>query len=156
MKHLLSLFLSIVCFSIVACSNADVPRFMDQFLWQKRPLILFTTDKSDNNYKKQKESIHKNLSAMKDRDMVLIEIIDGKTPDQNAVFIDGKIMPHIQTRALFKHFNFVPEQEKFRLLLIGKDGGTKFIKDHFVEMKYILSIIDSMPMRRQEMKKNKN
>ena len=130
---------------------------MDQFLWQKRPLILLTTDKSNTDYTRQNAAISKTLSAMKDRDMVLIEVIDGKTPDKKCCFLLMVKLCLIYKHVLYLNILiFVPEQEKFRLLLIGKDGGTKFVKNHFVEMKYILSIIDSMPMRQQEMKKKKN
>ena len=38
------------------------------------------------------------------------------------------------------------------MILVGKDGGTKMVCDNPVKLQEVFDRIDSMPMRRQEMK----
>jgi len=44
---------------------------------------------------------------------------------------------------------------RFQLLLIGKDGGVKLRSEQPVPTQDIFGLIDSMPMRRQEMDRRK-
>jgi len=43
-----------------------------------------------------------------------------------------------------------PASDRFRVLLIGKDGGVKLRRDRPVDPAELESLIDTMPMRRQE------
>ena len=49
------------------------------------------------------------------------------------------------------HFHISDPNEDFKLLLIGKDGGVKFEGENR-SLKQLFDQIDSMPMRRYEMK----
>ena len=51
-----------------------------------------------------------------------------------------------------KKYN-IATADSFTFILIGKDGGEKFRSKDIVANKKLFSIIDAMPMRRQEMKK---
>lgn len=44
-------------------------------------------------------------------------------------------------------------QKLFTLLLIGKDGGIKYSSNKTINSAKLYSLIDQMPMRKQEMKK---
>jgi len=43
-----------------------------------------------------------------------------------------------------------PASDRFRVLLIGKDGGVKLRRDRPVDPAELEALIDTMPMRRQE------
>lgn len=55
---------------------------------------------------------------------------------------------------LIKQYNI--ESDDFTIILFGKDGGEKFRSLKPEEAKLIFSIIDQMPMRRQEIARKKN
>ena len=46
-------------------------------------------------------------------------------------------------------------KSKFTLVLVGKDGGVKLRRDGHVKMADIFDLIDSMPMRQNEMRQRK-
>jgi hypothetical protein len=41
--------------------------------------------------------------------------------------------------------------QSFRILLIGKDGGIKFESNQYVSLIHLFELSDSMPMRQDEM-----
>ena len=49
------------------------------------------------------------------------------------------------------HFHIAEPNENFKIILIGKDGGIKFEGENR-SLKQIFDQIDTMPMRRNEMK----
>ena len=53
---------------------------------------------------------------------------------------DGKIGNHTTTN-----------DQSFRILLIGKDGGIKYESNRSVSLIHLFELIDSMPMRQDEM-----
>ncbi len=48
---------------------------------------------------------------------------------------------------------FMKNGKGFRFILIGKDGGIKLSSDKPVKLEQLFALIDSMPMRRYEVKK---
>ena len=50
-----------------------------------------------------------------------------------------------------KHLHVTDPNDDFKIILIGKDGGTKF-EDTRASLTNLFQIIDRMPMRRYEMK----
>ena len=53
-----------------------------------------------------------------------------------------------------KYDSHLKEGDLFNILLIGKDGGVKSVWSRVVETKEIFALVDAMPMRRSEMKRN--
>ena len=47
--------------------------------------------------------------------------------------------------------DYYDDDDLQKIILIGKDGGTKMEKTEF-DLNYIFNLIDSMPMRQREMK----
>ena len=47
---------------------------------------------------------------------------------------------------------FAAPHGKFTFLLIGKDGGEKYRRESGIDLQDVFRLIDSMPMRQQEMK----
>ena len=47
--------------------------------------------------------------------------------------------------------NMTANDQSFRILLIGKDGGIKYESNRSVPLLYLFEMIDTMPMRQDEM-----
>ena len=83
---------------------------------------------------------------MMDRDLRIIQIIgsDKILIDSEPLAADNIVTIRQQLRL---------ENRVFQLLLIGKDGTVKLRSEKPVSISDIFGLIDSMPMRQQEMRK---
>ncbi len=117
-----------------------------QFQWKNR-LILIFADEGYSTYNRQLAMLNTSLKALKEREVIVFSFFD-------EVYIAslGESLPPSISNAYRQYFGI--EKEKFTLLLIGKDGGVKLKKDTLTNAQSIVDLIDSMPMRQQEMKKN--
>ncbi|NKI33333.1 DUF4174 domain-containing protein [Muricauda sp. DJ-13] len=102
------------------------------YQWKNRILVLVA--KTENSsLLAQRKSFSTLKKELVERDLVLLELSSDK-------------------KELKERFDI---SERFEgVLLIGKDGGLKLKKQFFVDPKDVFALIDSMPMRRAEMRKN--
>ena len=116
----------------------------EQFKWKNRLLLVFAPDSSHPLC----ESLQRDLSTRKhevdDRDLVVFEILDVGASKRDGTQLD----PHMAA-SLRKRFDISPKA--FSLILVGKDGGIKLRKNDPVKLEEIFRLIDSMPMRQDEM-----
>lgn len=110
--------------------------------WQSRPLIVVAPSASDATWRQFQQDLMKpvNREAFIEREMVLYTVIDGvgKRNDQT---LDPQT-----TSALLNTLGITPEGPT-RLLLVGKDGGTKIDQHAPLDASTIFATIDKMPMR---------
>ncbi|MEM6855872.1 MAG: DUF4174 domain-containing protein [Planctomycetota bacterium] len=116
---------------------------MEDFAWTHRPLLLFADERGQQNRDVQLQRVKANQDGLTDRDMVVVEIVD----DQ--ITIDGQPR-EADAAALRSRYDINPD-EAFTVLLVGKDTGVKLRRDVPVTIDEVFGLIDSMPMRRQEM-----
>jgi len=118
---------------------------LEQFRWKNRLLIVFAPD---CNYPLL-ENLRQDLSASKgevdDRDLVVLEIL----ADRPSKIGSSPLSP-CAAESLRKRFGVSPKS--FCLILVGKDGGVKLKRNDAVKLEEIFKLIDSMPMRRDEMR----
>lgn len=99
-----------------------------------REILIFSPTKDNILLEKQLQIFEKDPDGLKERDLkVSFNVWNAK---QDAMYRRWKI-----------------DQKKFILILIGKDGQEKFRSEKPTTLKQLYSIIDVMPMRRSEMKK---
>ena len=99
-----------------------------------REILIFSPTKDNILLEKQLQIFEKDPDGLKERDLkVSVNVWNAK---QDALHRRWKI-----------------DQKKFTLILIGKDGQEKFRSEKPTTLKQLYSIIDVMPMRRSEMKK---
>jgi hypothetical protein len=99
-----------------------------------REILIFSPTKDNILLEKQLQIFEKDPDGLKERDLkVSVNVWNAK---QDAMYRRWKI-----------------DQKKFTLILIGKDGQAKFRSEKPTTLKQLYSIIDVMPMRRSEMKK---
>lgn len=104
------------------------------YRWKSRVLLVFAPRADAPSLVAQRRSVEKEKAGFQDRALVVLELTDGA-----------------KAEALRRQFNIKPEN--FTVILIGKDGGEKLRKSGPVSPKELFDLIDSMPMRQQEMRR---
>jgi len=130
-----------------ASANAEERINFDAFLWKNRPLLIFAPSPDASEYKTLMTQLNAQADQIIDRDMVLIEIFD-----IGLVRVDGKPWPDENAENLRKQFSVTTGY--LTAILIGKDGGQKLRQSKRVDLGSIFALIDTMPMRQQEMRNN--
>ena len=130
----------------MSCGRADLPSFMEGYLWEKRVLIIFTPSKDNPNFSQQVRQIDMmKLDEVKDRKLEIIYLID-----RESVLINGAYVPRLYTPPFYAHYNI--KRSEFAAILIGKDGEEKYRAHAPISKGELIRMIDSMPMRQQEIK----
>lgn len=109
-------------------SAADVT--IDQFLWDRRPIVIFADTPNDPLFRRQMGWIETDIAALDERDVVVIVDTD---PDARSA-----VRQRLRPRG-------------FSLVLMDKDGEVKMRKPQPQTVREITRTIDRFPLRRQEM-----
>ena len=112
---------------------------LEDFKWENR--IILVKENDAEALKQLRESV----AAINDRDIIWFRLSDGKIETNYR----GKLPQDFGEQLEKEYFG----KFKSNVLLIGKDGGVKSEDEKF-DLKKYFELIDSMPMRRQEMKQN--
>lgn len=135
-------FLNIIIVLLVAHFSFSQTQSLSDYTWKNRIIILSDTDTGFKDAKVALKTITTYQKELEDRDIILFLQHNGKIYD-----------PKMQLT------NIEPSEkipENFTgYLLIGKDGGIKSKEPFPIESEAIFNLIDSMPMRRAEMKSNR-
>lgn len=118
---------------------------LKEHVWKDRVILIFTPDEQQADFNKQVIAFNAVEEELKDRDLVLYQIELNGGKDNRGNWLSE------QTARQWRN-NWNISSDEFKLILIGKDGGRKMIKSEFTEPKVIFDLIDSMPMRRAEMR----
>lgn len=137
--------LSVLFFSI-SVESIKAQRFFDQFLWKNRLVLVIDNSATRPNEIKQFMAFYKNEAENKNRDLILITLTNNKT------FLGFQTITE-NPQDLLKQLRLKPSFNG--VLLLGKDGGIKFKSNSFTNPEDIYALIDSMPMRKQEVKLKK-
>ena len=136
MKYLTKILL--LCFSLAAHSSEPAKLSDLRLLQWKNRIILV------NNLQNQHAVLtlfENNKSEMKERDIIWFVLTwDVAHTNYQGALSDDFIA---KTRASY-------QLESGKIMLIGKDGGVKFLLDR-MDLEAIFSEIDAMPMRQNEM-----
>ena len=109
---------------------------MESYLWKNRVVLIFGDKSYGYQEKKQLRAFTSFTKEIEERDMIIL------APKKN------------ERRALLEKFRL---NDSFSgLILVGKDGGIKLNQSLVVEPKTVFDLIDSMPMRKSEMRKKQN
>ncbi len=125
-------------------AKADV---LAPLLWKKRVLILFDASRSSAPLDRQIDIFRQRRSEMEERDLVAISN-PGKS--ESATVMGYLSTPAGTNRELRNRFK--PADSGLTIVLVGKDGTEKGRWQKLVQADEIFDLIDSMPMRKKEMK----
>ena len=144
MFFLLNIFIVItigIMFTISPAFGAE----LTSYRWKNRLLLVFSPAESDPSFVVFDQNVSIKSLGVEDRDLIVFRIFE-----KGSSFRGGQPLSKEDAQNLRNHFNVKPGQ--FTVILIGKDGTIKMVREHLVELHEIFDLIDSMPMRRQEMR----
>ena len=121
---------------------------LTQFQWKNRLLLIFAPDDNDSLFKKLQSEIIAQEAEVEDRDLVVFEVLERGPSRMNRALLDQSKVESIR-----RHFSL--PQRSFRVILNGKDGGIKLKRDDQIDLETIFELIDSMPMRKDEIRQKK-
>jgi hypothetical protein len=104
---------------------------LDDWLWQRRPVVVFADSENDPRFAEQMALIGARLDALTERDVVVITDTDPKAR--------GEIRRALRPRG-------------FMLAIIAKDGTIVARKPAPWDVREISRSIDKLPLRQQEVR----
>ena len=122
---------------------------LERYRWQNRLLLLFAAGENTPEYAKISEEIEQHRHEMKDRDLVVIRLLESGSSRVNGRNLSGDETPRLRTR-----FEALPG--RFKAVLIGKDGGVKLTRSDALRLQEVFDRIDAMPMRQREMRERES
>lgn len=116
--------------------------------WQKRILLIITDDTNTLEFQNQIQELQNEIQGLNERQLLVYQI----TPTSYSLGI-SKEQHWISTSMLYNDFK--TNNTSFEILLIGLDGNIKLRQHSVLTPKELFNIIDAMPMRRSEIKRNR-
>ncbi|MBP0437246.1 DUF4174 domain-containing protein [Tianweitania sediminis] len=112
------------------------------YQWKKRVLLIFGEEaevaQQDGRFAEQQ-------SQANERDLVVLSIVGN-------LVADGVSRERLPTASALRTRFRVDENADLTVVLVGKDGGEKLRETELIEPETVFDLIDSMPMRRSEMR----
>ena len=120
--------------ALAAFTGAAVaaPAGLEAYRWKSRPLVIIAPDAADARYRTQMEAVSAAQAALRERDMVVLPALGPDAPLRTQVGSGGA---------------------GFQVVLIGKDGHVAGRWTAPVALPEVFALIDRMPMRRDEMRR---
>ena len=113
------------------------------YRWENRVLLVFAPDVDSTLYLRQHQMLLDAKPGLNERDVVVISVL------KNIVSTNERPAAPVSADDLRDAYDVLPHD--FRIVLIGKDGGVKLRQDEPILAADLFALIDSMPMRKQEM-----
>lgn len=134
---------------MITLNQSCIAQSLSQHKWENRVILLFAPDFQNQQLNKQLDIFKKNKKGLEDRKLIVYQI------SSDAIKKEGK---HLEKNGESTNWmeQFEVDKNKFTFILIGLDGGEKMRSSDFVSNLKLFSKIDQMPMRRAEIRKNKN
>ena len=136
MKKLI-LILLLISFPVMVIQSSP----LEEYIWKNRVIVTFSPNKTNTDRIQILNSIHKNLCEFNSRNIIHIDMLFNEKNHEIEKF-----------GSFFENLSLSPSE--FRLILIGKDGGIK-LNSRKTSLENIFSLIDTMPMRQEEMLNDK-
>lgn len=144
MKHILAVVLAALFpLSAVAADGAaqnddilqlDVDSDLSEFLWIKRPVVVFADTPADPRFNEQMERMKAELDELATRDVVILTDTDPNSGSE----LRRKLRPR-----------------GFMVVLVGKDGVVYLRKPNPYTVRDISRSIDKLPTRQREIRERR-
>lgn len=132
---------------VTSCIDFMNAQELTQHQWQHRIILLVADSFENDSLKNQKDLLSRFPEELKERKLIIYEI----SPNYYRIGTDSN-NTELGTATVFQKYN--DTNESFKIVLIGLDGGTKFEKNNLVDPKTLFDLIDTMPMRKDELRNN--
>lgn len=125
---------------------------LNEHKWKHRILIIQASEEFSDKYQDQLKEFNNLHNELKERKLVIYTIIGDKYKVTN--YHNKKSNNSWEVANEF-FGDLLDKNYAFRVILIGLDGGIKLEKTTVLTRKALFNIIDSMPMRMNELRKNR-
>ncbi len=121
---------------LLALQMTTIPH-LESLRWQNRVIVIFAAEENDPKLKEQDGIVGSNREGFTERDIKVFRIV-GESADAQSLRqkLDVAGRP-------------------FAVVLVGKDGSVKLRKYDPLRAENLFKTIDKMPMRKEEMKRQK-
>ncbi len=113
--------------------------------WKHRLLLIFAPNGTDMRLMDLEARMDARNEDMQDRDLLTFRILETGLSGR-----PGAPMTEADAEVLRRRYK--APQGRFTVILIGKDGGVKLVQEERISLQAIFDLIDTMPMRRREMR----
>jgi hypothetical protein len=120
--------------------------------WENRILIVTTTNETFEKLNLQLEVFKNNKDELHERKLLVYKIVENQF--EFIDFIHSKVKDSGTISDGFRD-KYLENYEGFKVILIGLDGSIKLEQYEILSIDNLLSTIDAMPMRRNEIRRNK-
>lgn len=129
----------------LTCANGPEP--LKKHLWKDRVVLLFSESDACPSLQLQRALLTEETEEVTDRDLVVYQVLPN-----TVLGPDRQPLPKAD-QSWFCTTYLKEGLDGFTFLLIGKDGTVKLEKNEPVAMSQLFGLIDGMPMRRAEMRR---
>ena len=149
MKHLVAICLVFVSGALTGFAYSRESNLADlkHYQWQNRLLLIFAPSEDYPAYRFLADELRRKQDGVHDRDVLVFSLLEKGQSRLGDARLD-----QATGEALRKRFSV--KQGTFTVILIGKDGGEKLRREEGANLREIFGLIDTMPMRRREMRRN--
>lgn len=138
------LAIAIVAMSVLIEDTMADP--LAEYRWKSRVLLVFSSSADDEKARELRESIAAHGREFTDRDIVIGWIYADASGQLAGDELGAEHSESLRDAAVIA-------DDDFQVLLIGKDGGVKSRYGSPPPLEDVFALIDSMPMRRAEMRR---
>lgn len=128
---------------LILLSTVGTAQDLDTYQWKNRIILLKESDMESDWLKAQIKRLQSDMGELNERQLLVFIVSNESVYDieRNTVDLDAQ--------TLIQQFDL----DAFSgLVLVGKDGGVKMKEDFIVNPKTIFELVDSMPMRKAEIR----
>lgn len=137
----------IVLAAVLSVPTLSPAAAMSGYRWKHRPVVVIAGPGGEAALAEQRRIFSANISGLRERGVVIVWVTG------NTVTTELGPGPGISSEQLRRRFG-APENG-FRVVLVGKDGGTKLSRSTPLPLNMLFGTIDAMPMRREEMRRTR-
>ncbi len=136
----------VIFYLVLIYSMQSYGQEIEKNQWKNRVLIILTNDTKNAEYNKQLREFDRELLNFNERKLIVYRV----TPASYSI----GLKPSVKSISSKLYKNYKKTKSGFEVILIGLDGGTKLRKDSLLTKQELYRLIDSMPMRKNEIKNN--
>ena len=148
-KMCLLLLLIVSMLGIITGDDASAGRDemidLKDYRWKNRIILIFAPSATDPGYRSLNREIQTQRAEIIDRDLRIFHILEEGESRLEESSLDTGSVDSLRD-------SFSPHTGQLTVVLIGKDGGEKLRQVDWVSLAEIFGLIDTMPMRQEEMR----
>lgn len=128
---------------IVTLGYSTAKSQLSKHRWDHRLVIVSSQDSSNALVSRQLEMFHTSKAELKERKLFVYQV-QGNTVSTDDGAVDSQTAKEVLRKV---------KLSDFEVILIGLDGGVKRRYQEIVSTEELFALIDSMPMRMEEMRR---